>query len=272
MRREPEDATLAVAPNAATPRAGVRPYADAAADTSARLSPEERDTLRRGEVVFPKEADTLTAHEELPTVPRRDTMPVPPMDAPPPSAVSPAARVDDDEEVLDEEHLEDVYDDTQTQVEPRFQRSEDDHTSPTLSLASQSDSAREVYRLFLASEYAPALELANELIAQGLDDPMLMTIARECRSSIAAHASSSPPPNVWSDGALLPRVRHFAAIEPRSVLRPPSPPVRGPRGVLSAFDATTTIGEVASTTGLSVDQVLGLLERFVGALPARPPR
>lgn len=251
MRREPEDATVALAQNATTPRAGIRSFADTGAEPSSRLSPEERETLRRGELVFPKEADTLTAHEDLQTLPRRDTMPVPAID-----------DDDDDSEVLDGAHLEDVYDDTQTQVEPRFQRSEDDHTSPTLSLATQSDSAREVYRMFLASEYAPALDLANELIAQGMDDPMLMTIARECRSSLAADASSSPPP----------RARHFAALEPRSVLRPPSPPVRGPRGGSTTFDATTTIGEVASSTGLSVDQVLGLLERFVGAASSRPPR
>jgi len=194
-------------------------------------------------------------------------MPAPPMG---PLSTTAASMDADDEDVLDKEHLHEVDDDTQTEVEPRFQRS-DDPTSPTLSLASQSDSAREVYRMFLASEYAPALGLANELIAQGMNDPMLVTIARECRSSLAALASPPPPPAL-ADGASHPPARLFATIEPRSVLRPPSPPVRSMRSSFSTFDATTTIGEVASMTGLSVEQVLGVLERFVGAMPARPPR
>jgi hypothetical protein len=97
-----------------------------------------------------------------------------------------------------------------------------------------------------------------------------VTIARECRSSLATLASSSP--QVLNDGAPHPRARHFAALEARAVLRPPSPPVRGPGASFASFDATTTIGELASSTGLSVDEILGLLERFVGAFPTRPLR
>lgn len=265
MRREPDDVRGgALDPSAPTPPGGTRPIGEMGPDLAARLPVEERDTFRRGDL-FPKEADTLTSHDALPPVPRRDTMPVPPM-------MDPPANDEDEDELLDEELLEDADDDTQTQAEPRFHPSGDEPTSPTLSLANQSDSAREVYRMFLASDYAPALQLANELIAQGMDDPMLVTIARECRSSLAALDSSVPPPPVLNDGAPRPRVPLFAALEPRSVLGPPSPPLRGPRGAFAAFDGTTTIGEVASMTGLSVEQVLGLLERFVGALPARPQR
>ncbi|MCW5837311.1 MAG: hypothetical protein KIS78_33255, partial [Labilithrix sp.] len=130
------------------------------------------------------------------------------------------------------------------QIEPR--EAPDEPTSPTLSLANRSDATREVYRLFLASDYAPALELADELIARGELDPMLVTIARECRSSIAA--LSSAPPGL------------AAAARP----------------VVTAgmFDATMTIEDVAAMTGAPVEQVLGLLERFVamGVLSPRVER
>ncbi|MBX3208225.1 MAG: hypothetical protein KF764_24480 [Labilithrix sp.] len=215
------------------------------------------------ELAFPKEADTLTTHE-APVLSRCDTMPAPPIEAAPPSS-----DALDDDDILDDE----LDDDTQTQVEP-FEPS-DEPTSPTLSLENRSDSAREVYRLFLASDYAPALALANELIAQGEDDPMLVTIARECRSSVAA-LSSAPPASLLHDGAPRPPPPP-ARSDPRSLLRPPSPPVRPQRGASLAkgmFDARMTIEEVASMTGAPVEQVLGLLERFVtmGVLPARPPR
>jgi hypothetical protein len=240
-------------------------------DEDARMR-RETENAGRGALGFPKEADTLTAHYALPTVPRRDTMPVPPMTASSASVANMESLHVDDGDVLDAEHLEEDNDDTQTQVDPRFRPIGDDPTSPTLSLATQSVSAREVYRMFLESEYAPALELADELIAQGSNDPMLVTIARECRASLAALSSSSPPPSVHNDSAPSPRARQFATLEPRCVLRPPSPPMRGPRGSFASFDATTTIGELASTTGLSVEQLLGLLESFVGSLPARPQR
>ncbi len=274
MTRGPDEArgaargTNAPTSPSGTPPSGTPPIPE---QSLGRFPGEEHDTLRRGELAFPKEADTLTSHEGAPVARRRDTVPVPPMARPCAEATAGAETVDEDEEVLDEELLVDD-DDTQTQVERRF-RVSDDQTSPTLSLANQSRAAREVYRMFLASEYAPALELANELIAQGIDDSMLLTIARECRSSLAALASSAPPRfPVLDDGAERPRAMPFAALEPRVALRPPSPPVRGQRGSFATFDASTTIGEVASTMGLSVEQILGLLERFVGALPARPPR
>ena len=194
----------------------------------------------------------------MPVLPRWDTVPAPPAEVVPPST----SALDDDD-IFEDDGLDD---DTQTDL--GYFEPSDEPTSPTLALANRSDAAREVYRRFLASEYAPALELANDLIAQGEDDPMLVTIARECRSSIAALSSSAPPP--LDDGA--PR-SPLSALEPRSVLRPPSSPL-GAAVHAGMFDATMTIEEVASLTGAPVEHVLALLERFVamGVLPARPPR
>ncbi|MDF2694888.1 MAG: hypothetical protein K0S65_3271 [Labilithrix sp.] len=240
MTREPNDAKGArgssTSVDADTPPAG------APALVRSRLLTEIEPPTDIG---FSKEADTLQTHGALKTLPRRDTTPAPPDDT---------ASVDalDDDDILDDD--EDAFGyvpEDDTQVERRF-ASGDDITSPTLSLASQSDAAREVYRMFLASEYAPALELADELIAQGMNDPMLVTIARECRSSMAAIASSAPPP------------------PPRRLLNDGAPHT----GVssLGMFDGTTTIEEVATMTGTSVEQVVALLERFVTVLPARPRR
>lgn len=254
------------------------------------LPQEERDTLRRGELVFPKEADTLTMHPSgtlmdegdgstamllrdprdptkgLPPpaprvgVPRTPVPPVPPPSraaaprtpmppslprpAPPPPPRKPESIAPpvDEADILAEEEL----DDDTTEASTRIVHT-DDPTSPTLSLASRSDSSREVYRLFLASEYAPALELANELIAQGDDDPMLITIARECRMSLAGgrRGSSAPP----------------------SLIRDDRP------GVLAGLKGDTTLDEVAAMLGVPLEQVLHVLERFgaTSALGPRPP-
>lgn len=234
--------------------------------SSSRLSAtDERETTRLPEAPvgsFPKEADTLTAHSLLPG--RRDTMPIPksapailaarPLVPPPPPPMRSSPRamlaappvapalLDDEDLIEDEDDDRSLDDDTQTEVEP-FQPSEDP-TSPTLSLEHQSKNAREVYRLFLASEYAPALALANELIAQGDNDPMLVTIARECRSSLMG--SSAPPASGPS-----------------------------PDGVFATMNVhgKMTLEQLTTMTGMSLEQVLGLLERFVamGVLTLRPP-
>src|SRR5262249_42067133 len=137
---------------------------------------------------------------------------------------------------LDDDALVEAADET-TAVD-RVSRGEDP-TSPTMSLASRSDSAREVYRLFLASEYARALFVSEDLIAQGDHDPMLLAIARECRSSLPRPLSSAPPP---------------------------SPLLRG-------IDGDTTLRELATMMGMSCDQFINVLDRFVtmGALTIRPP-
>ncbi len=238
MRREPDDARGTTAP---TPPGGAPAMIDG---RRSRLYSDEHDALLANELAFPKEADTLRT-QEMPVLPRWDTMPAPPAEV---THLSTSALHDDD--IFEDDGLDD---DTQTDL--GYFEPSDEPTSPTLSLANRSDAAREVYRRFLASEYAPALELANDLIAQGEDDPMLVTIARECRSSIAALSSSAPPP--LDDGAL----------------RPPSSPL-GPAVHTGMFDATMTIEEVASLTGAPVEHVLALLERFVamGVLPARRPR
>jgi hypothetical protein len=226
-----------------------------------------------GELGFPNEADTLTTHGPLRTLPRRDTTPVPSI-VPAPAQSDLEIEALADEDILDEdivEGLEGLRFDDDTQVQSRHQLS-DDVTSPTLSLANQSDAAREVYRMFLASEYAPALALADELIAQGMYDPMLVTIARECRSSIAALSSSppssSPPPPLLNDGARRPLLAQGSLALRANV--PIHTHAGG--GLAGMFDAHTTIAEIASMTGTSVEQVVALLERFVTVLPARPPR
>jgi hypothetical protein len=167
-----------------------------------------------GEPTFPKEADTLTGHG-LTTL-RRDTLPIPS-----------EARPSD-------------YDDTQTQLIVGVSRN-DDPTSPTLDLGSRSSDAREVYRRFLESEYAPALALANELIAQGDDDPMLVMIARECRASLVVAAPRAPR----GEPSSSPCPSRFAHVDPKM-----------------------TLEELAATTGMSLEQMLRLLDRFVelGAL------
>lgn len=236
MTREPDDARGGARGSSAfAPRGGATPPP---AVVELRRAAPAGDP-EPGELGFPPEADTLTTHD-APVLPRRDTTPAPPVDAAPEAA--PSSDVLGDDDILEDPR--DPDDDTQTQIEPR--EAPDEPTSPTLSLANRSDATREVYRLFLASDYAPALELADELIARGELDPMLVTIARECRSSIAA--LSSAPPGL------------AAAARP----------------VVTAgmFDATMTIEDVAAMTGAPVEQVLGLLERFVamGVLSPRVER
>lgn len=132
-----------------------------------------------------------------------------------------------------------------------------DETSPTLSLGSRSEATREVYRLFLASEYAPALALAEELLADGQDDPMLTSIAAECRV-VVSKRSSIPV-------LAAPREMVAHLVEGDVDDRAPS--------ILSRVNGSMTIDEVASAAALPVDDVLGLLERFVamGVLTLRPP-
>jgi hypothetical protein len=174
--------------------------------------------------------------------------------------VDPIEEIDaiDDDDILAADPYEDSTQAALTKharpaAEPPALREDDppnseDETSPTLALANRSDSAREIYRLFLASEYAPALALANELLAQGDDDPMLITIARECRVSLTAQSMSSAPPAPEPVGSSDHR---FAYV-----------------------DGKMTLEQVATMTGMSLDQVLHLLERFVslGVINLRPTR
>src|SRR4051794_39804350 len=55
-------------------------------------------------------------------------------------------------------------DDTTEELVEELVPGPDEPTGPTLSLAKGEDAARELYRLYLASEYAPALALAEELM------------------------------------------------------------------------------------------------------------
>jgi hypothetical protein len=138
---------------------------------------------------FPKEPDTLTAHDRV--HPRRDTMPLP----------------REGEDLL-------------SRADVRGRLAIDDADS-TMAIAQRSKGAREVYRLFLASEYAPALELAEDLIARGEHDTMLLTIARECRSTLARSA--------------------------------------GPLAI--QLDPKMTLEEAATLMGLTIHEVIALLER-----------
>jgi hypothetical protein len=150
---------------------------------------------------------------------------------------------------LQEDDLQD--DDTETDTAPYVGTSVDP-TSPTLSLGERNDAAREVYRLFLASEYAPALELADALIAEGNNDAMVVTIARECRAALTTR-SSIPQLSAPIDTA--------PDVDPRAAF------------VLSRVDGRMTMEQVARATGMQLDDVLLLLERFVavGVITLRPP-
>lgn len=103
--------------------------------------------------VFPKEADTLTA--------------------------------------CDRPFLDEAVPATQDETTPLASDAED-ATSPTVSLHSGDSRIREVYRLFLDSEHAPALELAEALLASGETDPLLVAIAGECRGAL----ESQRPPRI----------------------------------------------------------------------------
>lgn len=170
-----------------------------------------------------------------------------------PPPMLPEKRVEetvDDEDIIDGSDLDD--DTTQALREP-FTPSEEP-TSPAVCLPARCDSAREVYRLFLASDYPSALALANALIEQGDSDAMLVTIARECRASLEnaeGRASSSAPPTA-PDGE--------APYESQSRL-------------FAGIHGKMTLEQLAATTGMSLDQVLNLLERFVsmGVITLRPP-
>jgi len=172
---------------------------------------------------------------------------------PPPPVPIPIPRLEDEDNVLDGDDLledDDYEDTTAASTEPVIRsqqpRSAEDPTSPTLSLANRSDSSREVYRLFLASEYAPALELANELIAQGDDDPMLITIARECRASLA---------NTSTNSAQTPSSLPPASDDDANNVIPPS--------LHTLVDGNTTLAELAAMSGMSLDQMLRILDRLV---------
>jgi hypothetical protein len=120
-------------------------------------------------------------------------------------------------------------------------------TAPTLSLGSRGEATREVYKLFLSSDYAPALALAEQLLAQGEDDGILDAVARQCRAAITSRSSVpviSGPPDL---------IAHLVEgdIDARAA------------SVLSRVDGAMSVEEVARIAGMPLDDVLGLLERFV---------
>lgn len=249
---------------------------------------------------FPLEADTATAHpfgalpglydehdddgrtDAMPRFRRADTEPVPNAEPARPATISRPSMPDfaELEPVVADESgdgdlvaLDPYQDTTETSYRriapPRLpdlgEASDlDDRTSPTLVLANESDAAREVYRLFLSSDYAPALTLANELVARGDRDSMLLTIARECRVSLAAESASFAASSTEQSSSS----EHVVSSRPSE-----SAGRLAPRR-LAHVGANTTLGEVAAMTGMSLDQVLDLLDRFVamGAIQLRSMR
>ncbi|HVJ93933.1 MAG TPA: hypothetical protein VM580_29290 [Labilithrix sp.] len=203
---------------------------------------EERAACAQAIGAFPNEADTLISHGPMEAFA--------PVDAAqevasgePPSVIA-----------LDEDDIIEDDDDPPSVVEPS---EAEDATSPTLSLAQRSVAAREVYRLFLASDYAPALELADAMIAQGENDPMLLSIARECRSSLSG--ALAPPPL----GEITPRVGVATEAQPvhsRSAGRGPNGAGATPRVV-----GTMTLEEIAAANDVPVDLLVGHIEQFLAA-------
>jgi hypothetical protein len=202
------------------------------------LESDYPEALRLAELVLEKDPNDAVAQvirDECLLQLERDTVPAP-YD---PSAAFPPEPPDDDTQPMDVEQIGD---------EP---------TGPTLSLANRSDAAREVYRMFLGSDYAPALALAEELLARHPHDPMIGAIVHECRAALEARFSVpvlSVPPAEIAD-------RSGEEIDSRSAW------------ILSRIDGTATIQEVADMGGMQMEDVLALLERFVamGVLTLRPP-
>lgn len=134
---------------------------------------------------------------------------------------------------------------------------DDEPTGPTLSLANRNDATRELYRLYLASEYAPALALAEDILATGDADAMVKAIASECRVTLDTRRSvpvlSLPPAEI---SEITP-----AGLDTHTAF------------VLAQIDGHLSIEEVADMSGMPLEDVLRLLDRFVamGVLTLRPP-
>jgi hypothetical protein len=188
------------------------------------LQSDYPEALRLAELALledPLDAIAEGIRSECLAVLARDTVPAPPF--------SSQVEVEEDEDVLE----------------------------ATLALENRSDGARELYRRFLASEYGPALDLAEELAAEGDRDAMVETIADQCRRALAAPDSipvlSIPPSSIgeWSN-----------ELDPKTAF------------VLSRIDGSATIEDVADMSGMTVEEVMKLVERFVriGLLSIEPPR
>lgn len=166
-----------------------------------------------------------------------------------------------DDDILDDEGADNVDQDdviTQNGTAPFAPvASIEEPTSPTLSLGDRDDVTREVYRRFLASEYASALDLAEQLLAQGHEDSMLVSIARECQAALNKRSSI---PAVSAEPGMI---AHLAEgdVDPRAA------------SIVSTVDGRMTIEQVAEMSGMPLDDVVGLLERFVamGVITLRPP-
>jgi hypothetical protein len=134
---------------------------------------------------------------------------------------------------------------------------DDEPTGPTLSLANRNDATRELYRLYLASEYAPALALAEDILATGDADAMVKAIASECRVTLDTRRSVP---------VLSLRPAEISEITPSGLDTHTA-------FVLAQIDGRLSIEEVADMSGMPLEDVLSLLDRFVamGVLTLRPP-
>jgi hypothetical protein len=159
------------------------------------------------------------------------------------TAISPRGLVESDLEEEDIPTAVDLDDDDEMAELPD-PNGTGDETNATLSMNIQADATREVYRLFLANEFGPALALVNQLLARGGEDPMFVTIARECRTSLDAQQNGGDAP------AKRTRSRVFSKVHGKM-----------------------TLEQLATSTGMSLEQLLTLLERLVrmGVLTVRAP-
>jgi hypothetical protein len=212
------------------------------------LESDYPEALRLAELVLeenPTDAIAQAVRDQCVLALKKDTVPAP---------ASVKSRVMQEEAEEAEEDDEGDDDTTPELVEDES----DEPTGPTLSLANRNEATRELYRLYLASEYAPALELAEELLAiDGDSDAMVRAIATECRLSLDARRSvpvlSLPPAQI-------------SEISPNGLDTHTA-------FVLAQIDGQLSIEEVANMSGMPLDDVLSLLDRFVamGVLTLRPP-
>jgi hypothetical protein len=201
------------------------------------LESDYPEALRLAELVLeenPSDAIAQAVRDQCVLALRKDTVPAP-------------ASIKDRVQIEDDDTTPELIDDH-----------DDEPTGPTLSLANRNEAARELYRLYLASEYAPALALAEEMLAtDGDGDAMVRAIAAECRVTLDARRSvpvlTLPPAQISEitpDGLDT----HTAFV-------------------LAQIDGHLSIEEVADMSGMPLEDVLALLDRFVamGVLTLRPP-
>lgn len=213
------------------------------------LESDYPEALRLAEIVLeqnPDDAIAQAVRDQCLLALRKDTVPAPPsvkerIAAEATHITEPARAADDD-------------------TAPERIDDRDEPTGPTLSLENRNEATRELYRLYLASEYAPALRLAEELIDSGSCGPaetMVRAIADECRLTLRTRRSVpvlSLPPSQISEITPTGLDTHTAFV-------------------LAQIDGRLSIAEVADMSGMPLDDVLQMLDRFVamGVLTLRPP-